>query len=241
MAAKMRLTYWPIAAKNLAPSIALELADMDWEYAPGPGSKGTGNLWGEWLEMKQGTIWGFLPNLEIPGAMTIGSELAILQFIARKAGVTLAGSDDSEFGISQELLHQAEELYQKMCQKIPTIMAQDKSPEEYQKFMDGNDRNCHSNAQGLQVYLSQLEDFYAKTGGSAGKFTTSGTTIGEIKLFATLLLLVMIKADVLASYPNLSTFMATMGGNDKVAAVVAGNLPARNLTEPPTQYFISPP
>merc|ERR1711977_267895 len=102
----------------MATAIALEIAGIPWELGDTPGSKDTGDLWGEWLEMKPSTVWMFLPNLDIGGGEKIGSELAILQFIARKAPA-LAGASDTEFRISQELLHQAEELYQKMAKNIP--------------------------------------------------------------------------------------------------------------------------
>lgn len=235
---KMSLTYWPIFAKNVAPAIALELSGADWEMGAGPGSKGTGDLWAEWLEMKPHTVWGFLPNLTVPGAKDIGSELAILQFLARKMPA-LAGADDAEFQVSQELLHQAEELYQKLASKVPTIMAKDKSPEAYKDFMAGADATTHSNAQGLQVYLAQFEAFYAACGGKDGKFTSTGSTIGEIKLFATLHIVRVLQADVFSAYPNLTSFMDFYTANEKVKGVIDGT--AKNMTGPPMQYFITPP
>eukprot|EP00932_Pfiesteria_piscicida_P002229 SRR837773.12165.p1 GENE.SRR837773.12165~~SRR837773.12165.p1 ORF type:complete len:258 (+),score=119.58 SRR837773.12165:58-774(+) len=237
MAEKMRLTYWPIVAKNIAPAIALEVGGFDWEMGPGPGSKGTGNLWGEWLEMKPNTVWAFLPNLEVPGARPLGSELAILQYLARK-NAALAGATDEEFQVSQELLHQAEELYQKITEKVPTSMDKTKSPENFKAFMEGADKTTHSNAQGLQVYLDQFEEFYGKVGGKDGKFTSAGTTIGEIKLFSVLALLPPIQADVFARHPNLQAFMAQFGAREPAKAVMECR--ARNMT-PLVQYFIAPP
>jgi len=235
---KLTLVYWPMFCKNIAPAVAMELANLDWEMGPGPGSKGTGNLWAEWLEMKPHTVWGYLPNLQLAGGKTVGTELAILQYLARKAPV-LAGVDDNEFLISQNLLHQSEELYQKFVQKFPTITAMDKSPEEFSKFVEGSDKETHSSVQGLQVYLAQFEDFYTKNGGADGKFTASGTTIGEIKLCATLKMLLFVKADALASYANLTAFMANMGGNEKVKSVFEGT--AKNMQGPLPPYFIAPP
>lgn len=233
----MQLQYWSIVAKNIAPAVALELGGFDWEMGAGPGSKGTGDLWGEWLEMKHDTVWAYLPNLILADGTKIGTELSIMQYLARK-NPSLAGADDKEFLVSQDLLHQAEELYQKFAQKVPTVMAQDKSAEEYQKFINGADKDTHSNAQGLQVYLAQFEDYFTKVGGKDGKFTSSGMTIGEIKLFVTLQLLVMVKADALSAYTNLSKFVSNFTGNGKVAAILEGK--ARNMT-PLAQYFIAPP
>jgi len=129
--------------------------------------------------MKPNTPWGFLPNLTVGGGETIGSELAILQFLGRRCVRKLGGATEAEFRISQELLHQSEELYQKMSKFVPTIMAPDKSPEDFEKFWFGTDRNTHSSNQGLPVYLAQFEEYYLKVGGKDGKFTDSGITVGS--------------------------------------------------------------
>eukprot|EP00411_Alexandrium_monilatum_P024460 CAMPEP_0175224616 /NCGR_PEP_ID=MMETSP0093-20121207/21942_1 /TAXON_ID=311494 /ORGANISM="Alexandrium monilatum, Strain CCMP3105" /LENGTH=253 /DNA_ID=CAMNT_0016518261 /DNA_START=65 /DNA_END=826 /DNA_ORIENTATION=+ len=231
---KVKLVYWPILAKNIAPAIALEVGGFDWEMAPGPGSKGTGNLWAEWLEMKPTTVWGFLPNVELSGGTRLGSELAILQFIARKVPA-LAGANEKEMIISQELLHHSEELYQKVTARVPTMMEPDKDTEVFRNFMTGADATTHSKNQGLQVYLTQFENFYTKCGGKLGKMTSSGTTIGEIKLYATLKLLLLVQGDLLASYPNLTAFMGAYEANPTVNRVMTER--CKGLK----QYFISPP
>merc|ERR1711998_119343 len=219
----------------MAPAIALELADADWELGPGPGSKGTGNLWGEWMEMKWSTVWGYLPNLKTPGP-TIGNELSILQYLARKFPA-VGGATDEDFVVSQEILHQAEEVYQKLTSNCPTIMAQDKSPEVFNNFMTNADKNTHSSQQGLPVYLDQFESCSWL---ADGKFTSSGTSVGECKLFATLHICVLIKADVLSGHPKLSAFYSKFGSNPKVKAVVTGT--AKNMSgQQWVQYFIAPP
>jgi len=216
-------------------SVRLVIGGMEWEMAPGPGSKGTGDLWAEWLEMKGSTVWGFLPNLEVSESRTIGSEIAILQYLARQ-NPALAGESEDDFYASNELLFQAEELYLKFAQKFPTIMAADKSPEEFNAFISSADKTVHSSQQGLQVYLGQFENFPS----TDGKFTTSGITIGEIKLFSTLHLLMLVKADALDAYPKLSKFMDTFRATDKVKAVLDGT--ASNMAAAPlAQYFIAPP
>lgn len=213
--------------------MALELAGMDWEVGAGPGSKGTGNLWGEWLEQKPSTVWGYLPNMLVPGGKPIGSELAILQYIARK-NPAFGGDSEDDFNISQELLHQAEELYQKLTKICPTIMAKDKSPDDFMKFWTGNDPTTHSNAQGLLVYLSQFESFMTKCGDYADKYTTSGLTIGEIKLFATLYLVQLIDPKV--AFPSkVAAFMARFNANPKVKKVLD------DTYKETAQYFIAPP
>jgi hypothetical protein len=234
---KMQLVYWPVFAKGAAPALALEMGKFDWELGAGPGSKGTGDLLAEWAEMKPETTWGFLPNLKI-GGTSVGSELAILQFLA-KSRRSLAGFSQEEWFVSQELLHQAEELYQKLLAKLPTIMATDKSPDEYEKFMSGSDKTTHSSAQGLLVYLQQFEDFYTNRGGKDGKFTRSGITIGEIKLWATLQAVLFVKSDVLSSYPNLSAFMKRLSETPQGKGLLEGTL--KNMSTPFVQFFQAPP
>lgn len=234
---KMQLQYWPIFAKNVAAALALEFGGFDWEIGKCPGDKETGDLWGEWMEMKWDTTWGFLPNLTVDGK-TLGSELVILQFLAQKRRA-LAGVSDEDWIISQELMHQSEELYQKITANVPTIMAKDKDKGAYETFMAGGDKNSHNNAQGLQVYLGQFEEFYAKRGGKDGKFTRSGKTIGELKLFATLQILQYVKSDVLASYPNLLAFMKRLTETPQVKGLLEGT--AKNMKAPFPAYFIPPP
>merc|ERR1719379_2005602 len=150
------LVYWPLKAKNIASVVALEVSGLEWGVGARPGSKGTGDLWAEWLEMKPKTPWGFLPNLTVPGGDDIGSELAILQYIGRKKPL-LAGESDKDFAISQELIHQGEELYQKITKFVPTVMEKDKSPDAYKNFMTNGDKTTHSAAQGLPVYMGHFE------------------------------------------------------------------------------------
>jgi glutathione S-transferase len=235
---KMQLQYWPIFAKNIAPALALEFGGFDWECGKSPGDKGTGDLWAEWMEMKFETVWAFLPNLKIDDKKTLGSELVILQYLAQRRR-NLGGLNDDDWLTSQELMHQSEELYQKMAANLPTIMAKDKDKGKYEEFMSGDNKSTHSNAQGLQVYLKQFEDFYATRKGKDGKFTRSGKTVGELKLFATLQMLVMVKVDVLASYPNLTAFMKRLTEDPKVKGILEGT--AKNMGGPKTQYFIAPP
>merc|ERR1712013_980393 len=101
-------------------------------------------------------------------------------------------------------------------------MEKTKDPSEFMKFWEGADRNTHCAKQGLRVYLNQLEAFYIKCGRGDGKFTSSGITVGECKLFATLKCLTMVDANVLMGCPCLSTFMGRFGALSQVRAVVEG-------------------
>lgn len=232
----MTLTYWPLFAKGIAPAIALEVSGLPWQLGAAPGSKGTGDIWSEWLEMKPNTSWGFLPNLETGDGGRIGSELAILQYLARCAPM-LDGATDADIRISQELLHQSEELYQKIAKNVPTTMDPNKDPNAFGDWWLGNDPTTHSNAQGLQVYLNQFENFYISVGGAGGRFTSQGSTIGEIKLYATLACLILIDNEILRDYPNLLEFYLGWEANPAVK-----NLLDRAMGEWGwNQYFIAPP
>jgi len=115
-------------------------------------------------------------------------------------------------------------------------MAKDKSPEEFEKFMAGADQMSHSKNYGLQVYLALFDEFYTKCGGSGGYFTSSGETIGECKLFATLHLLPPLQSsDVFAKFPNVALFYNTFAMKAKVKAVMETHI------DTAAQYFIRPP
>merc|ERR1712217_420810 len=78
---------------------------------------------------------------------------------------------------------------------------------------------AHSSLQDLQTYLAQFEKYSDDCGKSPqGKFTNTGTSIGECKLFATLHILSNVKGkeDFLSSYANLSKFYQKMLGMPKV-------------------------
>jgi len=227
------LTYWPIKAKNIAASLALEVSGATWELGPGPGSKGTGDLWNEWLEMKPNTPWGFLPNLKTPEGKTLGSELAILQCLGRKFPA-LAGESDEDFVISQELIHQTEELYQKMSKLCPTMMAPDKSPDAFKTFWEGADATTHSNQQGLQVYLDQFDKYATLCANGNDKYTTSGFTLGELKLYATLVLLDLVEPGFKFP-PNVAAFMSRCNSDPRIRKVMDVTL------KDTKQYFIAPP
>lgn len=235
------LTYWPLFGKGAAPVIALQVGGFQWQLGAAPGSKGSGDLWAEWLEMKPYTPWGFLPNLDIGQGETVGSELAILQFLAKRGGAPLQGATDAEFRISQELLHQSEELYQKLTQKCPTIMAPDKSVADFEQLWLGVDRESHSSQQGIPVYLTQFEEFYAKVGGREGLFTSSGVTIGEIKLYATLALLLLIDNGILQNYPGLLEFYMRWENDPRVRVGETTILDVALQEWGWQQYFIAPP
>lgn len=198
----MKFSYFPVFAKGPSIALALEFSGLDWEGSPPA----------DFAAMKQSTPWGHLPVLEVPDLGMIGQEIAILNYIGRKAPA-MAGEGDKDFTTSQQLLQQAEDIYAKLGLKQDTIMVKDKVPkEELEAFWTATDKTLHNKKFGLHVLLEFLEAFYQKASPAAGSFTASGKTVGECKLWATLHMLVMIKGDVLDSYAGLKAFHQRLSG-----------------------------
>merc|ERR1712241_1422631 len=68
---------------------------------------------------------------------------------------------------------------------------------ERELFWGMSDDKTHNYQYGIKVYLKQLEYFYNQCGFDMkdGKFTSSGTTTGECKLFSSLHACVMVKGE----------------------------------------------
>ena len=225
----MKVTYFQLWARGPSIVLALEHAGVDYE-AVFPDN---------WKELKPTTPWGALPMLEAPLAgkvLTLGHELAILAYLERKCPA-VAGADEREWAVSQQFVHQAEDVYKALVAKQPTLYETDKvSKEALAEWWAGDDRTLHNRKQGLQVHLALLEAAAAATPGKAGYLTCDGKSVGECKLWATLHMLVMIKSDVLAPFPALTAFYERFGGEAATKRVVdsGGRFPG-----PLKQYFVA--
>ena len=224
--APLKLIYFPLWAKGPAPALALAHSGLAW----------TGENPGDWKALKPTTPWGELPVLEIPGAGALGHELAILNYLGTRAAA-LRGATEAEFLVSQQLVCEAEDVYQKLVKVQPTLYARAKPPEGFLAFWSVADATVHNRDFGLQIYLEHLERFAARTPGDA-RFTAAGCSVGECKLFASLHALVLIRADVLAPYPLLAAFYARFEAEPPTREILAtgGQMP-----KPFKQYFIAPP
>ena len=128
--------------------------------------------------------------------------MAIVNYIGKKAGT--AGKDDAEFALSQMLLAEAEDLYaglQKFCATAFVPLAKKTDAATAAAWWDGSEPRG-----GLPNHLSKLE----KLLGGKAKFTSSGTTVGEVYLYSMLHQMVLVKADVLGATPSLSKFYTDM-------------------------------
>jgi glutathione S-transferase len=180
--------------------------------------------------MKPTTPWGELPILDnVPGVGTIGHELTILSYIAKKAGAALEGADDKEQLTSMQLMSEAEDIYQALGR-----LKSGGTPEQGELFWTDADASKHNRQQGLAVYLALLEKFHGSSGAGEGKFTTSGISIGEVKLWTTMHILKMIKGDVFEPFPALAAFYARFGALPATQEFVTTG---GAMGGPPKQYF----
>ena len=183
-----------------------------------------------------------MPNLEGPGTPgAIGQEMAILNFIGRKVPA-MAGETDTDFCTSQQLMCISEDIWSKLAGfGAPTINAAKNEAWQVEKrksFWAEPKREAHSSTYGIHVYFKQLDEFYDKCGVGSGKFTSTGCTVGECKLFQVLHALVMCKADVMNNYPGLAAFYERFKNEKATQEVMngGGNYPHEFKTyfQPPT-------
>lgn len=202
-----KLTYFKLWAKGPSIALALQHSGMDWE----------GAFPEDWKTMKAATPFLELPVLEVPELGAIGHELAILNYIGQTSP-KMAGADTKEFVVSQQLLQQAEDIYQKLTKlKVGMITG-----DEAEAFWTDENDQTHNRNFGVRVFLRLLEAFHAKCGVEGGKFTSSGTTVGECKLFATLHTLKLIKDDILTDFPGLSSFYDRFAAEEATQAILNG-------------------
>lgn len=225
---KLTLTYFPLMAKGLAPALALEWSGLEWaghfpssaEGIPAGGDPGGfGGDFKAWGQLKPKTPFGHLPTLAVPGVGTIGHEGAILAFIGRRGGMKMNGASEKDFSMSAMLLSEGEDLYQKLIKHQDTCL-QKKDPKEVSdednaKIWSADDTAGHNRDQGFPVHLAKLEALHSAAGQAAGRFTTSGATVGELKLWAVLHQMTLVKGDCLKPFPAVSAFY------DRVAAAAA--------------------
>jgi len=202
----MKFTYFPLWAKGPAAALALQHSGLDWE----------GAFPEDWKTLKPKTPFLELPILETPTG-TIGHELAILNYIGQQSQ-RMAGHDLKEFAISQQLMNQAEDIYQKLSKLKGGLISGD----EAAAFWTDENEQMHNRNFGVKVLLKLLEAFYNNSSATDGKFTSSGVTVGECKLFSSLHALKMTKGNVLDDYPGLSSFYDRFKAEEATQAIMTG-------------------
>jgi glutathione S-transferase len=209
------LTYFPLLAKGLAPALCAEFSGLAWK-----GNLDTGFDSPKWSELKASgkPPFGQLPILETEGSV-IGQSTAICNYIGHVAGT--AGKDANEFAMSQMLLAEGEDLYNLMQKYQPTTFVKEKS-EDNAKFW----------AEVVPAEANKLEKLLSST--SCDGFTSSGTTIGELYLFAMIHQMVLCSSDCLKDTPSLQKFYNATKDLPGVQKVLKGESSMGKLA----QYFI---
>ena len=239
MSEKYKFTYFALWAKGPAPALALAFSGLEWVGDDaGTGAK-LENSKSQWHgKNKASSAWNLLPNLElINNGIKIGHEGAILNFIGRKVPA-MAGETDEDFAASQQLFFVGEDIYNKLVAIVDTSFQAKSKTTEREQFWGMSNEKSHNYQYGIRVYLKQLEDFYNNCGNDLekGKFTSSGTTIGECKLFSSLHACVMIKGDVLLEdFPCVMSFYKRFLNEKATQSII---LDGGNYPHIFSQYFV---
>ena len=222
----VKLTYFKLWGKGgNSVGLALSFAGINW----------VGEYPSDWKAMKPSTPWRHLSQLEVPGLGKIGHEGAQLLWVGRQSE-RVRGRTPSDMIISDQLYFQSEHLYTKLADTQDTIFGI-KPDGIAEAFWQPCDITSHNKNFTLPAFLQLTEEFYVANGCVDGKFTSTGCTGGECKLFVVLHALVMMSPDVLAPFPGLSAFYDRVLATEEAKALIStgGNFP-----EPMPQYFIKP-
>ena len=221
------LTYFGLWAKGPAPALALSQSGLPWRW----------EFPSNWGELKPLTPWGHLPLLTLPDSSMIGHEAAILAYIAKVGAARVSGGTVAEYSVSMQLMAQAEDIYQKLVKAQPTIFARDKPPADVEALWLDADASKHNAQYSVPIYLSKIEKMTGPSSAFSDRFTESGVSVGECKLFAVLHACKLVKPDVLDKFAKLKAFYARFAALEETKGIIAGTL---NMTGPPKQYFVSP-
>jgi len=137
-----------------------------------------------WPADQPKTWFGALPMLE-DGAVTLNQSIAITNYVGRKAGIQ--GETDSEFGISQMLISECNDIFEILNK---AQYAEDKK------------------AAWKEVWEEKLAwEFHCLTNIIGDKETFTGKYLtGDLSIWATLDIIVSVKADALEKFPKLDAF-----------------------------------
>jgi len=195
----LELYYFGVFAR-VASVFALEHSGLEYTYKPPD----------NWKEMKPTLSWGCLPCLKnLPPDHTVaftggrdgnddddvGQELAILYYIAAVAPSSkMKGASLSD---EMQLFGEGEDIYKHLVNIKYKLVSNDHAINFWLK--NKQDPASHNKDFGIYVILELLEKFYTKCnhGGTTGKFTDSGCTVGECKLWTSLHCVHMIDPSVL--------------------------------------------
>jgi len=238
---KLELYYFGLYAK-FGSLLALEHSELDYDFV---------RCGKNWKELKPTTSWRCLPILKgLPSDATasfgvgkgddpdLGQEMAILHYIASVAPTRkLKGANLSEELVSQQLYGEGEDVYQALARIKNKLVTH----EQALQFWDASQQNnaSHNRQFGIYVFLDLLEKFCQNCGlAKEGKFTSSGCTVGECKLWASLYVVCLIRPEILdvAKYPGLSAFYKRFEQEPATQTILSGTKSGGKLG----QYFVYP-
>mmetsp|Transcript_37869 Transcript_37869/g.56685 ORF Transcript_37869/g.56685 Transcript_37869/m.56685 type:complete len:270 (-) Transcript_37869:561-1370(-) len=197
----------------------------------------------DWKAMKAELSWGCLPILKnLPaedaaafGGAELGQELAIMNYIANRVPEKMKGANLSEELVSQQLYGEAEDIYQALARIKTKLVTGEAAVNFWSK--DNIDPLSHNRQFGIYVFLDKLEKFIQKCGKAQdGKFTTSGVTVGECKLFATLCACKKIEDSLLQDFEGLKRFYDRFEKEPATQVILSGAKTDGVLP----QYFLKP-
>merc|ERR1712130_428650 len=111
------------------------------------------------------------------------------------------------------------------------------SEEQINAFWDkkSQDPLSHNRLFGIYVYLEMLEQFSKKCSKfGMGKFTSSGCTVGECKLWASLHAVAMLEENLFDGYDGVQAFYGRMKSEKATVSILSGEKTGGVLA----QYFV---
>merc|ERR1712086_801188 len=128
------------------------------------------------------------------------------------------GYNMADYLISQQLMQEGEDIYK----KLGAIKNGQMSEEEVTAFWNNADPTSHNRLFGIKVFLDLLEKFYTKCNAGEGKYTKSGISVGECKLFTMMHACVMQHGEVLGNHAGVKAFYERFRELEKTQAVMTG-------------------
>eukprot|EP00930_Biecheleria_cincta_P004417 TRINITY_DN10532_c0_g2_i1.p1 TRINITY_DN10532_c0_g2~~TRINITY_DN10532_c0_g2_i1.p1 ORF type:complete len:235 (-),score=47.77 TRINITY_DN10532_c0_g2_i1:261-965(-) len=222
---QIKLTYFPLMAKGLGPSIMIEFCGIEWEPNQFKGMCTLAEAYPVWLEMRKTTTspFGQLPMLEIDGQV-IGQATAICCYLGHKGG--MLGKSDRDYAVSSMLLQEGEDIWTAMKAGCPTCFAKEMSAESYHNLWE----------KVLPAHLSKLQPLLT-TASNQLTFSPSSHptyTVGEAYLFSMLYQARLVNAAVFEAFPSVVAWLDQMAAHPAVVKVLEGKGPLGVME----QYFI---
>ncbi|KAJ9455237.1 putative glutathione S-transferase 6 [Diplonema papillatum] len=199
----VKLSYFKLLAKGVAPMFCLEVGEMEWEAVVVD--------FPEWAAMKATGVcpFGQLPILETPDAGCMSQSGAICQYVGRKKN--LLGANEREKVVSDMLCGLAEDFYNDMSRYQNTVLVKGKPAADTEKMW----------ATVFPARFACLE----KLLGGKDAFSSSGKTVGELSLVAMLHQIVLVKPDALKPTANLNAFYTRVLNLPAIQKVLTGKSP----------------